>query len=325
MEENLSNQPDTYDTIPDTKLHTDVEKALANISIPVDTDLIAYIIRNGVVYLTHVMDNEEQRAIIIRQIRAVPGIRDVSVAPDTASAIEVNNVNELGIIPDNAALNYAAQRGDLSRGGPWKTDASQDEPDTETDDTGRALQPSTTDSPNYTDVFEAHRSQQTDLENVNPDVVGLYNSDLDTIGAHGYYKGADVSAMELEGDFTDDVGTTDPEVAVQERMTYFPATDPVIISDPDSPSGFIEVGGVAPITDTPAQMLGNDGDVAERVRYELRRNAITMDSNIRVSVRNGIVTLRGRVTSIEEVEEAEAVASDVEGVLEVNEQLEIVT
>lgn len=325
MEENLSNQPDTYDTIPDTKLHTDVEKALANISIPVDTDLITYIIRNGVVYLTQAMDDEEQRAIIIRQIRDVPGVRDVSVAPDTGDAIEVNNVNELGIIPDNAALNYAAQRGDLSRGGPWKTDASQDEPDTETDDTGRALEPSTTDSPSLTDVTNEHRSQPTDLENINPDVVGLYDSDLDTVGAHGQYKGADVSAMELEGDFTDDVGTTDPQVAVQEGMTYFPATDPVLLSDPDSPSRYEEVGGVAPVTDTPAQMLGNDDDIAERVRYELRRNAITSDSNIRVSVRNGVVTLRGRVTSIDEAEEAEGIASDVPGVLEVNEQLEIVT
>jgi osmotically-inducible protein OsmY len=42
-------------------------------------------------------------------------------------------------------------------------------------------------------------------------------------------------------------------------------------------------------------------------------------------VRNGVVTLRGRVTSIDEAEEAEGIASDVPGVLEVNEQLEIVT
>ena len=70
---------------------------------------------------------------------------------------------------------------------------------------------------------------------------------------------------------------------------------------------------------------GEIGDEALRdaVLSALRHDAATAGLRIRVTVVQGVVRLRGRVPDLDDAENAEAVAADVEGVLEVQEQLEI--
>jgi osmotically-inducible protein OsmY len=56
----------------------------------------------------------------------------------------------------------------------------------------------------------------------------------------------------------------------------------------------------------------------------IRNDAYTTDLDIDVTVENGIVYLRGRVNSLDDVEQAEEVAGSVEGVVDVEEELEII-
>ncbi|SRR5581483_5328249 len=105
--------------------------------------------------------------------------------------------------------------------------------------------------------------------------------------------------------------------------TYFPPTDPVLengevvggfdATSMDSLEVEPSVSGVGP----------GDDALAEAVRRELREDAATTDLPIRVCVEEGIVHLRGRVLSIEDVENAEEVAGRLPGVREVVEELDI--
>ena len=67
----------------------------------------------------------------------------------------------------------------------------------------------------------------------------------------------------------------------------------------------------------------NDDDLALAVQRELGEDALTADLPIRVGAVNGVVILRGEVPSLEDAENAEAVAARVGGVQEVREELGI--
>ncbi|HMA37464.1 MAG TPA: BON domain-containing protein [Chloroflexia bacterium] len=68
----------------------------------------------------------------------------------------------------------------------------------------------------------------------------------------------------------------------------------------------------------------NDDELAEKVTHALRNDAYTTDLDIDVEVEDGIVYLRGRVNSLDDVEQAEEVAGRVDGVVDVEEELEII-
>ena len=78
--------------------------------------------------------------------------------------------------------------------------------------------------------------------------------------------------------------------------------------------------------DDPATVYPSiDDDLAEAVMRELRQDAATADlsSSIRVTARGGIVTLTGQVETLEDSDEAAAVAERVDGVVEVREELKV--
>lgn len=142
-----------------------------------------------------------------------------------------------------------------------------------------------------------------------------------TFGARG--------PREVDPDFTGDVGTTDSQVAAEGAEPYFPPTDPVVRPS-DDPEGLEVVGGFAESAlDEPETATGvfpnTDDDLADAVRRELAEDSATADLAplIRVTARNGVVTLRGAVETIEDAEEVEAVAGRVEGVAEVREELDV--
>jgi osmotically-inducible protein OsmY len=139
---------------------------------------------------------------------------------------------------------------------------------------------------------------------------------------------ADVQ-LEIEPDFTGDTGTTDSQFAAEEAVPYFPPTDPVIRTTNDG-DGLDVVGGFAESAmdepDEATEVYPNtDDDLAEAVRRELREDAATADlvDQIRVVARDGIVVLRGDVETIDDVENVEAVAGRVVGVVEVREELDV--
>ncbi len=149
------------------------------------------------------------------------------------------------------------------------------------------------------------------------------NADYDVPGSSTYSGTED----ELNGD----VGTTDPGEASDGAEPYYPPTDPVVRPVPRSEGDIQVTGGFSagsldsPMDSEPGppQLEGGDDEIAREVRLALQEDAGTADLRIRVAVRDGIVYLRGTVGSLDDVEQAEAVAGQVPGVVEVQEELEI--
>jgi hypothetical protein len=142
-----------------------------------------------------------------------------------------------------------------------------------------------------------------------------------------------VEAVRQEGlDPADDqrvLGTSDSILAAEEAIPYFPPTDPVV-----EPSGDEEelsvIGGFGAVSyersedARPGQTLG-DEQVTDLVRRELREDATTIDFDIEVETRNGVVFLRGTVETLDDAENVEAVANRVAGVVDVREELEVLS
>lgn len=134
--------------------------------------------------------------------------------------------------------------------------------------------------------------------------------------------------FELEPDFTTDIGTTNSEEAAAEATPYFPPTDPVVRPTNDAEELAVVGGFGATAMDTVVGAAGfdarNDEGITQEVLGQLAADALTIDlTGIRAVTRDGVVTLRGEVLTLEDAENAEAVASRVAGVQEVREELTI--
>ncbi len=143
--------------------------------------------------------------------------------------------------------------------------------------------------------------------------------------------GSDISLSGTEYDFNDPVGTTDAMESSAEAEPFFPPTDLVLAPAPETAEGYEVVGGFAGTSmdelsegELPVSGVARgDEEIADDVRRELREDASTADLRVRVVVRDGVVYLRGRVSSLEDAVAAEEVASRVPGVVEVREELAI--
>jgi BON domain len=142
-----------------------------------------------------------------------------------------------------------------------------------------------------------------------------------------------IAAVNREGidpiDVQRSIGTSDAEFAAEEGIPYYPPTDPVI--EPFEGEEELEIiGGFAPGSYDrsedlrPGQNFG-DERITELVRRELREDATTTDFDIEVETRAGVVFLRGTVETLDDAENVEAVAARVPGVVDVHEELEVVS
>ena len=133
-----------------------------------------------------------------------------------------------------------------------------------------------------------------------------------------------------EPDFMDDPGTTDVIEAIEEGEPYFPPTDPVVrtvgLNNVETLGGFSITSLEEPTepVDEPLRLQLNEDEIAGRVRYALATDAYTADLNIEVEVEDGVVYLHGTVGSLDDIEQAEQIAGSVPGVVDVEEDLEIV-
>ncbi len=135
----------------------------------------------------------------------------------------------------------------------------------------------------------------------------------------------DRTARETDPDFTDDLGSTDPMLSASEGMPWFPPTDPVV-GPSDDYDGLQVLNGFAPTGNEPNDASGGtipDDLVTRRVLRALADDALTTDLGISAYTHDGVVHLHGEVPTLDDAESAEAVAADVEGVIEVREALRV--
>ena len=183
---------------------------------------------------------------------------------------------------------------------------------------------------------DARIDNQLDVESVLPTDVDEFASDLPT--AELADSAADVRS-ELEPDFTDEPGLSDPIEAAgagssgpddpaSDGEVYTPPVDPVITTDRHGQPRVLGGFEVDSFDDTPVDRSAMDrapGDeaLAEAVRRELAEDSATTNLDIYVAVRNGVAHLRGRVADLDDADNVEAVAARVPGVRDVVEELEV--
>jgi hypothetical protein len=145
--------------------------------------------------------------------------------------------------------------------------------------------------------------------------------------------------LELNPDFTDDPGITNPveasgadssgpEDPAESGDVYTPPIDPVITTDAHGATrvlgGFeLDSSDDVPVERSAMDRLPGDEALADAIRRELSEDSATTDLNIAVAVRNGVAHLRGQVADLDDADNAEAVAARVPGVREVVEELEV--
>jgi hypothetical protein len=140
-----------------------------------------------------------------------------------------------------------------------------------------------------------------------------------------------VELDQLEPDLSSDLGTTDPMVASEEAVPYFPPTDPVLVPQPNDENAASVLGGLEPAADEEFRagldedeaLARTDDDLQDAVRRALALDALTHTLPIQVLVQDGAVILRGTVEHMSDAEAAESVASSVPGVIEVREELQV--
>jgi osmotically-inducible protein OsmY len=146
-------------------------------------------------------------------------------------------------------------------------------------------------------------------------------------------------SSEVDPDFTDRPGLSDPLAAAgapdsneddpaSSGEIYTPPIDPVLTTDAHGAARVLGGFELDSDEDTPVEPSAMDrapGDeaLADAIRRELAEDAATTDLDIYVAVRHGVAHLRGRVSDLDDADNAEAVAARVPGVRDVVEELEV--
>jgi hypothetical protein len=177
----------------------------------------------------------------------------------------------------------------------------------------RAARAGHTSTPGGPDAREPEHQDDTPLRPVN-DVI-----DRDAADA----------VLDDDAAFTDQPLTTDATEVVEDDeggKAYFPPTDPVVRpTDGGQPE---ILGGFAPTADPPAPDRSADGRVGDEALVDAVRDALALDAStadlqLNVEVQDAVVHLRGTVMSIEDGENAEAIAAAVPGVAEAVDETEV--
>ncbi|MBV9579298.1 MAG: BON domain-containing protein [Chloroflexi bacterium] len=149
----------------------------------------------------------------------------------------------------------------------------------------------------------------------------------------------EAEGSELEPDFTDRPGFSDPlqaagaggseeEDLAESGEVYTPPIDPVITTGTHGEAQVLGGFGLDATDDVAVERSAEDrapGDeaLADAIRRELAEDSATTDLNIHVVVRNGVAYLRGQVADLDDSDNAESVAARVPGVRDVVEELDV--
>jgi hypothetical protein len=127
--------------------------------------------------------------------------------------------------------------------------------------------------------------------------------------------------------------TYNPEEAWEQGLTYTPPDDPPVLPSKKDPQGAEIAAGFAPsmVESNPDDEIlpphvdNNDDDLAEDVYIMLRNTSETSDlaDEINISVLDGVVTLEGTVQSDADIALVYEIVSGMDGVVEVENLLEV--
>ena len=180
----------------------------------------------------------------------------------------------------------------------------------------------------------ARIDDQIEVESVLPTDVDDFAGDEPT--AEMAETRADI-ADQIEPDFTDQPGLFDPieasgaessnpEDPAESGEVYTPPTDPVLSTNIHGEArvlnGF-DSGEDLEVEPSASDNRPGDEALADAVRRQLAEDSATTDLNIVVAVRNGVAHLRGRVSDLDDADNAESVAARVPGIRDVVEELEV--
>lgn len=125
--------------------------------------------------------------------------------------------------------------------------------------------------------------------------------------------------------------TDDAFVASDEGMTYVPPIDPPTVPSDDLEGAEVASGfGVSALDepydlDSAGEALPADDQMVALVREAIRAESATSEyaDSVAISVRDGVVTLRGEVADLVDSDNLAAAAEYVEGVVEVVDKLRV--
>ena len=143
---------------------------------------------------------------------------------------------------------------------------------------------------------------------------------------------AELAAEEVFKTKQSDGHTHNPRLAWQQGLTYTPPTDPPILPSEEDPQGVEVAAGFAPsmedsnpdVERLPDTVDNNDLDLLEDIYLVLRNNSETGHlTNIKIQVDRGVVNLLGTVTSEDDIPIVFDLVSDLDGVVEVQNNLQV--
>jgi hypothetical protein len=153
-------------------------------------------------------------------------------------------------------------------------------------------------------------------------------------------EGFEEEDVDLEEDLTDeemfereqDEGHTyDPYEADDQGLTYTPPTDPPIILVDEDATGVEMAAGFATsledidlsLEDLPPEVDRSDLEIQQEIEDALRYNSETMHlDNVHVEVTDGVVTLTGTVPTMDDLGLVYEIVYDMDGVVDVRDDLE---
>jgi BON domain-containing protein len=160
---------------------------------------------------------------------------------------------------------------------------------------------------------------------------GYLEAGVDPTGGIGESVESVESVVERELD-SDETG--DPDIAAEEGVPWVPPIDPVVAPDERNPEGLeIAAGFGASALDEPYDLdhlstpVPAEDEMTARVREALRADAMTTSyaDDLAIETDGDVVTIRGTVADMDDLEAVLAVAAIVDGVAEVRDELEVAT
>lgn len=134
----------------------------------------------------------------------------------------------------------------------------------------------------------------------------------------------EIDNLDEETGYPDSVGTTDPIEASRDAEPYMPPTDPPVL--PGGTEGIhTETGfGISPDEEAERDApFRNDADLEEEATLILRGDSLTSRFNLAATAEDGVVTIRGRVTDLDDAEHALSVVGEIRGIVDVVDEMTI--